>query len=105
MKTIESVAFDRYKSDQSLPEHKRINPCNYIDWANFGKREAQRWVPINESMPEDHQELLLDKKGKKLEITKPVLVKYKNGCYAIDCRRRAPGDSYNFWKIEHSGII
>ena len=69
-----------------------------------GAELVQRWIPINETMPEEHQELLLDKKGKELEITKPVLVKYENGRYAIDCRRNA-GDSYNFWKIEHSGII
>lgn len=104
MNSIEKVAFDRYLSDQSLPERKRMNASNYIDWANLGAREAQRWISIKESMPEDHAELLLDKKGKGLEITKPVLIKYENGRYAIDCRRNA-GDSYNFWKIDHSGII
>jgi len=67
-----------------------------------GFKYAQKWISIDESMPEDHSEL--KQKGPELQITKPVLVRYENGRYAIDCRRNA-GDSYIFWKIEHSGII
>jgi hypothetical protein len=52
MKTIEAVAFNRYLSDQSLPKHKRMNAENYIDWANFGAREAQRWIDFEEEKPE-----------------------------------------------------
>jgi len=51
MKTIEKAAFDRYMSDLALPEHKRINPSNYIDWANFGANEAKRWIPVEEELP------------------------------------------------------
>lgn len=53
MKTIEEVAFDRYKSDQSLPTHKRMNPSNYIDWAQLGANEAQRWIPVEEEKPDE----------------------------------------------------
>jgi len=63
MKTIETVAFERYKSDQSLPEHKRLNPSNYIDWANFGKREAQRWIPVEEEMPKVGETVLVSLSG------------------------------------------
>jgi len=60
MKTIEKVAFDRYINDQSLPEHKRMDASCYIDWAQLGAREAQRWIPIEEELPpEDGQEILL----------------------------------------------
>ena len=51
MKTIEQVVFDKYKSDQSLPKHKRMAPENYIDWANFGATEAQRWILVEEELP------------------------------------------------------
>ncbi|HZK95467.1 MAG TPA: hypothetical protein VFC67_14760 [Prolixibacteraceae bacterium] len=48
MKTIEEVAFDRYLSDQSLPAHKRMDTSCYIDWAQLGAREAQRWIDVND---------------------------------------------------------
>ena len=51
MKTIEEVAFDRFDSDQKLPERKRIGVICYADWARFGAREAQRWIPIEEELP------------------------------------------------------
>ena len=47
MKKIENIACERYLSDQSLPIHKRMGDSNYIDWAVFGAREAQRWFPID----------------------------------------------------------
>ena len=51
IKTIEEVAFGRYLSDQSLPAHKRMDITCYIDWAQLGAREAQRWIPIEEELP------------------------------------------------------
>lgn len=54
MKTIEEVAFNRYKSDQSLPKHKQMHASDYIDWAELGAREAQRWIPIEEELPEEN---------------------------------------------------
>ena len=60
MKKIEEVAFGRYLSDQSLPKRKRMDITCYIDWAQLGAREAQRWIPIEEELPpEDGQEILL----------------------------------------------
>jgi len=47
MKSIELAASTRYLSDLELPERKRINPSCYIDWANFGAIEAQKWFPID----------------------------------------------------------
>lgn len=63
MKTIEEVAFSKYLSDQKLPKHKRMAPENYIDWANFGAIEAQRWIPVEEELPPLH-EFVLVKSGK-----------------------------------------
>lgn len=60
MKTIEEVAFNRYISDQKLPEHKRMQPSCYIDWANLGAREAQRWIPVGEELPK-HRDVVLAK--------------------------------------------
>ena len=48
MKTIEEVVFGRYLSDQSLPAHKRMDITCYIDWAQLGAREAQRWIDVND---------------------------------------------------------
>lgn len=105
MKKIEELAAEKYISEQNLPERKRTPAENYIDWAVFGAKEAQRWISVKESMPEDHKELLLDKKGKLGEITIPVLVKYKNGRVKIDSRYNFSGDNYNFWFIPHTDII
>jgi hypothetical protein len=51
MKSIESVIVNRYLADRSLPEPKRLNPSNYIDWANLGAIEAQRWISVKEEKP------------------------------------------------------
>ena len=51
MKTIEQVAGEKYISDLELPERKRMSADCYIDWANFGAREAQRWIPIEKEKP------------------------------------------------------
>lgn len=105
MKKIEELAAEKYISEQNLPERKRTPAENYIDWAEFGAREAQKWISVKDSMPEDHGELLLTKKGKLGEITIPVLVKYKNGTVKIDCRYKMNGDNYSFWFIPHDEII
>lgn len=51
MKKIEELAAEKYLSEQNLPERKRTPSENYIDWAEFGAREAQRWIHINEDFP------------------------------------------------------
>ena len=76
MKTIEQVVFDKYKSDQSLPKHKRMEPKNYIDWANYGAREAQRWIPVEEELPEGIE---IGETGTKLSCF--VIAKCKNGSW------------------------
>lgn len=71
MKTIEEVAFNRYKSDQSLPSHKRMNPSNYIDWAQLGAKEAQRWISIDEEpIPLQEQILVKAKNGSIYDVVK-----------------------------------
>jgi len=59
MKTIEEVAFGRYISDQSLSAHKRMDVTCYIDWAQLGSREAQRWITVEEELPEKNINVLL----------------------------------------------
>jgi hypothetical protein len=51
MKKIEELAAEKYISEQSLPERKRMPAENYIDWAVFGVKEAQRWIPVEEELP------------------------------------------------------
>jgi len=58
MKTIEDVVTSKYLSDLNLPEHKRINPSYYIDWAYFAVREVERWIPIEEELPEINEEII-----------------------------------------------
>jgi hypothetical protein len=71
MRTIENVAFNRYKDDQSLPRHKQMGVSNYIDWANFGAREAQRFIPIEEELPPVGVEVLLQNDNWKNEDYNP----------------------------------
>jgi hypothetical protein len=73
MKTIEEVAVSKYLSDQKLPERKRMYPEAFIDWANFGAREAQRWILTAEELPK-HRDIVLGKVPLK---NYPILFAYK----------------------------
>lgn len=53
MKTIETLAAEKYHGQRELPAHKQIPAENFIDWAQFGAREAQRWIPVSEELPEE----------------------------------------------------
>lgn len=105
MKTIDEHYKDwfgeSHLSTSNVPTHDSAEAC---DFAKYYFDKMTDWIPVDESVPEHHPELLLKHKGNHLEITKPVLVKYDDGRFSIDCRRNA-GDLYNFWKIDHSGII
>ncbi|MDL2310119.1 DUF551 domain-containing protein [Parabacteroides sp. OttesenSCG-928-B22] len=68
MKTIEWLAVEKYQGQQSLPAHKQIPAQNFIDWAQFGAREAQRWISITEELP---------------NYGEPVLLKFVNGSYEV----------------------
>ena len=59
MKTIEELAFEKYLNEQKLPERKRTDPSNYLDWAEFGKNEAQRWIETKEENPPTDQDVLI----------------------------------------------
>lgn len=72
MKTIEYLVVEKYKKQKDLPVHKRIPAENFIDWAQFGAREAQRWISIEEEMP---TETGWDKA--------PYLVKTKNEIHVV----------------------
>lgn len=48
MKTIEYLAAEKYSDQRELPPHRQILAQNFIDWAQFGAREAQRWISIND---------------------------------------------------------
>lgn len=71
MKTIEDVAFQRYIDDQSLPKRKRMGIDCYIDWANLGAREAQRFIPLEEDLPPGGVEVLLQNDKWKNEDDNP----------------------------------
>lgn len=59
MKSIEWVVTEKYLGQRNLPAHKQIPAQNYIDWAYIGVREAQRWISLNEEMPEDAVQVLV----------------------------------------------
>ena len=56
MKTIESFVAEKYHGQRELPKHKQIPASCFIDWANIGAREAQRWITLNEELPETDKE-------------------------------------------------
>lgn len=58
MKTIEQFVTDKYLGELQFPNHKRTREDYYIDWAQFGAREAQRFIPFEEEMPPEHEEVL-----------------------------------------------
>lgn len=59
MKTIEWLTAEKYQEQRELPAHKQIPAQNFIDWALFGAREAQRWISIDEELPEDAVQVLV----------------------------------------------
>lgn len=58
MKTIEKFALDKFLGELQFPNDKRTRDNAYIDWAQFGAREAQRFIPLDEEMPPEHEEVL-----------------------------------------------
>lgn len=66
LKTIEWLTVEKYESQRGLPKHKQIPAQNFIDWAQFGAREAQRWISI------DDRETPIPNEG-------DLLIKLKNG--------------------------
>jgi len=51
MKTIEWLAAEKYQEQRNLPAHKQMRAENFIDWAQFGAREAQRWISVEDELP------------------------------------------------------
>lgn len=52
MKTLEASAFLDYEQDRKQPEKYQIPIDCYIDWYKKGAKEAQRWIPTIEELPE-----------------------------------------------------
>lgn len=52
MRSIEFIVTEKYLNQRELPTHKQIPAQNYIDWANIGAQEAQRWFPVDEELPD-----------------------------------------------------
>lgn len=59
MKTIESIVVEKYLGQRELPAHKQLPAENYIDWAQIGAREAQRWISIDEELPNVNKRVLV----------------------------------------------
>lgn len=72
MKTIETVVCEKHSSDMELPERKRIGDKCFIDWANFGAREAQRWISIEEETPDAYVQGDWDGKRSDFVLAKDV---------------------------------
>lgn len=96
MKKIEDLAAEKYISERSLPERKRTPAENYIDWAVFGAREAQRWIPVEEELPEDSDNLTQTEKYTYTE--NPVLVRTINGKCAVSKRSKFKGNENSKWE-------
>lgn len=59
METIENLATEKYINQRVLPPHKQLPANNFIDWAQFGAREAQRWISIDKELPEVNKRILV----------------------------------------------
>jgi hypothetical protein len=59
MKTIEEAAFDEYQTNRKLQEKYWIPDICYMDWFRKGAEFAQRWIPVEEELPEIGREVLL----------------------------------------------
>lgn len=83
METIESIVVKKYLGQRELPSHKQIPASNYIDWAQIGAREAQRWISVDEEMPSETG-----------WMNAPYLAKTKNEIHVV-------GFTQGYW--HHSG--
>lgn len=64
MKTIENFVTEKHLRQRELPMRKQIPAQNFIDWANIGAREAQRWIGLDEELPPDAVQVLVKLKVK-----------------------------------------
>lgn len=51
MKTIEEFIQHKHYSELQFPKHKQTDESFFVDWAKFGAREAQRFIPLEEELP------------------------------------------------------
>jgi len=72
MKTLEESAVIDYQNDRKQPEKYQIPDNCFIDWYKKGAKEAQRWVSIDEEMPEETGWLKA-----------PYLAKTKKECHVV----------------------
>lgn len=75
MKTIEQVVFQKYIDQQSKPKKFFIDPSNYIDWAQIGAKEAQRWITLEEELP--------PKTNPETPYSEAVLIKDESGDHYV----------------------
>lgn len=90
MKTIETLTAEKYHGQKELPAHKQIPAQNFIDWAQFGAREAQRWISVDEELPEEGVPCIVKNGADNMCI---CFMKYQT---MIDGSRKPVG-WYNYW--------
>lgn len=61
LKKIEWLVVEKFNDQEDLPKHKQIPAQNFIDWAQFGAREAQRWISVQEEPEKGIQVLVKNK--------------------------------------------
>lgn len=105
MQTIKEAANEFLKSSNTndFPYHRQ----GVIDSFEAGVKFAQKFISIDDELPENRQELLLDVKSKKQTVllngrygnkkTKVVLVQYRDGTFDVAERFKLLGDDYYYW--------
>lgn len=81
-----------FENIQSDSEDNKSTRSSLFYAYSEGMKEATRWIPIEESLPEDQSALMKNKNS-----TKFVLIKYKNRLMSVCHRMKLKGDKYFFW--------
>lgn len=81
----------QFKNIQSDSEDDKATRSSLHFAYIAGAKEATRWIPVNESLPEDYASM------KNKNSTNYVLIKYRNKLMAVCRRIKLKGDKYFFW--------
>lgn len=97
MKTIETLAAEKYHGQRELPVRKQIPAQNFIDWAQYGAREAQRWISVEEELPDEGVPCIVKNAAENLCI---CFMKYET----LNGGERKSLGWFNYWYGRSSSI-
>lgn len=93
MKTIEKAAKDRFQYDYG--EEIEITDARRYGF-EFGVEFAQRWIPVEEELPEDSDNLVQTEKY--IYTENAVIARTVNGKYSVSKRSKFKGNENSKWE-------